>query len=832
MPSEKLPHIILRNQKNTSSFSSPLGRNTPYTSIRDKPSHGAILEQSFINSINELDSFYENITVDPAVIDRGAVVEMTFSPNAQIDVATLENKTSKIELLNVKTDNNQSPVNAVIYIPEGKDSIIAKQITAYSDPDKGTKAQTYDQTEGFAVATLDKLWLENRALPTDIHQLYRWEVWLKTGTIERVREVIALLPQTSISAHNIKFPEREICSITASYNDLIQLHFITKCMSGFRYLPTLSGFFDALPPSEQIEWTDELNARITYDPNTDVSVCVLDTGIRTHHPLLSYNLINNGVDSYSPDWGVEDDHGHGTQMAGIALFGDLTPLLEDTAQITLNHGVESVKVFPPTGSNDIDHIGFITAQAVAIAEINNVDIRRVFCLSWSMEHAPNADGSPVMEGKPTPLSAKIDQLAFGVIDFDNWQIDDDSKRLFIISAGNIRDSYPPAQYGYINALSEIEDPAQAWNALTVGAYTDKVFTNDPNYHGWSPLTGQGGLSARSRTSILWGASHWPTKPDIVLEGGNYFADPSNSYFNDNDDTSILTTGKTSTFSVSRDTSPANAEASRLAAKVMKQYPEFWPETIRGLLVHSAEWTGAMNVELTNKEQKIEHLRRYGYGIPQTDFLFNSFSNRPCAIIQDYLDPFDESTKVKDSPVFGDLNHYNLPWPEEALKEIYDKEVKLRVTLSYFIEPSPSERPPQTKYNYTSHGLKFELKLPNDTEAEFLSRVGSQIDIDDDLGNFGSANDDPIKWRLGPRSRNRGSVISDVWEGTGSELASQNMIAIIPQGGWWKFRNRFPDNEKPRYKSRIRYSLILSLITEEDVDLYTPINIETATEIET
>ena len=182
-----------------------------------------------------------------------------------------------------------------------------------------------------------------------------------------------------------------------------------------------------------------------------------------------------------------------------------------------------------------------------------------------------------------------------------------------------------------------------------------------------------------------------------------------------------------------------------------------------------------------------------------------------------------------------MNYYKLPWPEEALKEIYDKEVKLRVTLSYFIEPSPSERPPQTKYNYTSHGLRFELKLPNDTEAEFLSRVGSKIELDfedDELSNLGYANEDIKKWKLGPRARNRGSVISDIWEGTGSELASQNMIAITPHGGWWKFRNSFPDKDNPRYKSRVRYSLILSLITEEDIDLYTPINIETATEIET
>ncbi len=39
-----------------------------------------------------------------------------------------------------------------------------------------------------------------------------------------------------------------------------------------------------------------------------------------------------------------------------------------------------------------------------------------------------------------------------------------------------------------------------------------------------------------------------------------------------------------------DTSAATAQAARMAARLMARYPEFWPETVRGLLVHSAGWT--------------------------------------------------------------------------------------------------------------------------------------------------------------------------------------------------------------------------------------------------
>ena len=96
------------------------------------------------------------------------------------------------------------------------------------------------------------------------------------------------------------------------------------------------------------------------------------------------------------------------------------------------------------------------------------------------------------------------------------------------------------------------------------------------------------LSPKSRTSVLWGESYWPTKPDIVLEGGNCLA--NGSYFEDHPDICPLTTNKEGIFSHTGDTSAANAEAARLAAILASQYPAFWPESIRGLLVHSAEWT--------------------------------------------------------------------------------------------------------------------------------------------------------------------------------------------------------------------------------------------------
>lgn len=50
-------------------------------------------------------------------------------------------------------------------------------------------------------------------------------------------------------------------------------------------------------------------------------VAILDTGIRTTHPLLQAALLS--ADSVIPDDpSPEDEHGHGTEMAGAILYGD------------------------------------------------------------------------------------------------------------------------------------------------------------------------------------------------------------------------------------------------------------------------------------------------------------------------------------------------------------------------------------------------------------------------------------------------------------------------------------------------------------------------------
>ena len=123
-------------------------------------------------------------------------------------------------------------------------------------------------------------------------------------------------------------------------------------------------------------------------------------------------------------------------------------------------------------------------------------------------------------GRPSSWSAAVDALAAGV--------GDERKRLFMLSAGRSEPSYR-SNYPNSNFTDGIHDPAQAWNALTVGGYTDKALVDARRYPNWAPLAPRGDLSPSSCTSITWGK--WPLKPDIVLEAGNM---ATNSEFDEPD----------------------------------------------------------------------------------------------------------------------------------------------------------------------------------------------------------------------------------------------------------------------------------------------------------
>lgn len=825
-PRNDLKHILLPASLERADYTPVTGfvpgEDRPVLTARQQRFlHATKLNDDLSVALEKRIELIENIRIPDVDITPGVCLDIEGADHRPLDIDALENRgapTAPIELLNVRVVDGKT--KATIFVPDRRVDYLQKKMQKYGDESydaDGTKGLTIsvDTIEAIRLAELDAFWMEDSLLPTDATTRVTWEAWIRKGMLDVLRTNAEKF-NIQISAHSLRFHECDICLLTAPLNTLAVLQLAAAPLVGFRYREAAPGFFTDLPPFEQAQWAEELAARLQSSDADAPAVCIFDTGVRNAHPLLSDSLADRDCDAYDPTWQTDDHHGHGTQMAGIALLGDLSAHLASTDPVKLQHRLESVKILPPRGENPEELYGWITQESMARAQVNAPQRKRVFCLAVT-----NAGKNT--NGKPTAWSAALDKLSMGV-DAD-LTIDDDKKQLFVVSVGNIRDALIPGEYSGRNDVEAVENPAQAWNALSVGATTLKCFSEDRALDEWELVAELGDIAPTSRTSVSWEEKEWPIKPDIVFEGGNCVSD--GSLVSVDPDLSLLTTGHDIPLQFCRDTSAATAEAARIAAMLQAEYPDYWPETIRGLMVHSARWHDTMcrgtTVKRMRAGEKENLLRRFGYGIPSLEIARFSASNRACMISQHYIQPFLREQGDADAG-YLELNYHKLPWPVEFLKEHGNTKIRLRVTLSYFIEPNPSERLPTQKYSYASHRLKFALQRPLETEEKFKQRVNKQERTPGE--NYEAVDSD--NWLLGVNTRNKGSVVSDIWEGTAAALADQAAIAIMPEGGWWKYRKHLN-----RANQRARYALLVTLDCENpELDIYTQIQNQIRTPVET
>jgi hypothetical protein len=107
----------------------------------------------------------------------------------------------------------------------------------------------------------------------------------------------------------------------------------------------------------------------------------------------------------------------------------------------------------------------------------------------------------------------------------------------------------------------------------------------------------------------------------------------------------------------------------------------------------------------------------------------------------------------------EMHVHQLPWPKDALEELGETAVRVRITLSYFIEPNPGRRGWRRRHRYASYGLRFDLKCPTESADEFRKGLNQRaLDEDEDKP---VADGDAAAWYLGELARNRGAIHSDL-----------------------------------------------------------------------
>lgn len=821
MPEQKIDrrlHFILTNTSQTESFRHP--NSVPrkiHIPALDRQTHGqSLLSQFATLKIRAAEGIQKQ---RDAGLDRGFGIQIQFKSQVGVDLAfeSLSRSRANIELLNVRHEEKENVTYATVFVPDGKLDVFEKIIQDYVADKRGKDGKSLDHKalvntiREVRIATFEALYTDDSTvLPSDEKRAIWWEIWLpvrnnRDDTLTRFSTVATSIG-FKLSSKVIKFPERTVLHMLGSKQQITQSMLLLNHVAEIRCAKETAEFFDSMMLSDQSEWVNDLLERTQFSTEVTPYICILDTGVNRGHPLLAPVIDASDLHTNNATWGTQDNHGHGSQMAGLALYGDLTELMASNMPLVVGHRLESVKLLPQNHSNQGEPYGELTIEAVGRPEVTAPNRQRVF--SMAVTAKDNRD-----RGRPSAWSASLDSLA---CDFLGEGL---TPRLIVVSAGNVDDSNAWRDYPDSNSTDSIHDPGQSWNALTAGAYTEKINITEEDAQEYQPIAPAGGLSPFSTTSVTWLNTPWPYKPDVVFEGGNAAQDAISPVTMHS--LSLLTTHHQPTvrlLTTTNATSAASALCARMAAKIMNQYPHLWPETVRALIVHSAEWTQQMKKDFLSvnprKEDYAKLIRCAGYGVPNLDTALWSLSNSLTLIVQDSLQPFQKNPGKE--PVARDMHLHRLPWPKEILLEMGAMQIEMRVTLSYFIEPNPGvvERGIKGRYRYESHGLRFEVKRPTEDETSFRMRINKRARDEEEGSYEGKGGSDPA-WRLGTKLRHLGSIHSDTWIGTAADLAERGILAIYPALGWWKTAVKLE-----RYNNKARYALVVSIkAPETTIDLY-------------
>ncbi len=815
----------------------PHGRKINATKLAppiSRAKHGEELKQALKAAVVEANNRREESGIQIHGAVPGLYVQFESQPGAPLQVTSLEDARQGIEVVAVSHTKSDEPEprrieRATVFVPDGKVKHFLERFETYSKttPKKAGERRHEEMIDPVAtlrLATLRGLWTDTvEAYPEDNESIW-WEVWLRRqdgNELDRLLEFTGAM-DIDVAVRRLMFHDRIVTLVRSTPSQLAASIDVLNDVAEVRKAKETAGTFVDMGPKEQGEWTKELRDRIT-PPSIDApAVCVLDTGVSRGHPLLDLALAEEDAHAVDPVWGGHDNGGgpsmmgHGTEMAGLALYGDLTSLLAGSDTVTLQHRLESVKILPPHGfpGNPPDLYGAVTAEAASRVEMQAPSRRRTFSLSIAATDERD-------RGQPTSWSAAIDALAAGR-SFDSRtqgleyldERRDAAQRLFVLCAGNIHDSALSVDHLDRSDTDPIHDPGQAWNALTVGALTEKAVISDPEWASWQPVAQPGELSPWSTTGVTF-ADAWPLKPDVVFEGGNVAVSAEGAVDYPCPELSLLSTHfkpALKSFVLSWATSAATAQAARLATLISAEYPAYWPETLRALVVHSAEWSARMQTHLhgaSGKRARVKLVQRYGFGVPSTERALRSADDALTLVAQSSIRPFAQG-KMRE------LHFFDLPWPRDVLAELGATQVRLRITLSYFIEPNPGRRGWKKRHRYASHGLRFDVKGRAESHEEFRKRLNKKaLDEDEPKPSTGG---DSSEWFLGEQARNRGSLHSDILFCNAADLAERGVIAVYPVSGWWKDQPK-----RDRSALGARYTLVVSIETPGvEADIWTPV----------
>jgi hypothetical protein len=345
---------------------------------------------------------------------------------------------------------------------------------------------------------------------------------------------------------------------------------------------------------------------VTAPPANAPTVGIIDSGMRSAHPLIAPTLIGaKYLDARVGDAG--DESGHGTFVASLALYGSLEEPLANRTPLAAVGRLVSVRVLDHSNNFPDDRVWetqLLEAMDIAVSAGARV-------INLSLGDSRHAYHPP----RPTPLAALIDEFARA------------HDVVVVISAGN----YPPSGYD-VAALSSrrypsdllnasdsgVLDPGSSALALTVGALCSDMHQGaDGLSRGQAdkvPVGSPGAMSPLTRVGP--GAMHM-IKPDLVAPGGSVTVDTLTGQVITTDRrVQVVGAGGSlpeHLLASAAGTSYAAPLVSHAALRVLARYPLLSANAVRALLLLSAESVDQVVEGETTAGGQWQQRRLSGYG---------------------------------------------------------------------------------------------------------------------------------------------------------------------------------------------------------------------------
>jgi len=350
-----LPHLYLRGSGRVELYTSKRrgrGRKLPQ---RDRAGHAETLRSALVEAFAAGEVWRQERDAGVAAGTPGLYFDFEIPPGSEEAAELLENRVKHVELVAVRQESETSPALATVFVPDSAADYFVKKVEAYraeqTKVGKPKNERLIARIQSIALAAVRSLFTDDPALLPVAGQQIWWEAWIRQGhaaTFDVVADRLAIPVQHS----RLVFPDREVRLVFGNEVMIARLFRNSDAIAELRRAKDTPSLFVRWSNIEQAAWATDLVGRLSGPERQDIAVCVLATGVTQAHPLLSPALDPNDVHAYHPDWVGGDNRGHGTNMAGTVLYGDLMPLMAGTGSVVLTHRLESVKVLPDHDENE------------------------------------------------------------------------------------------------------------------------------------------------------------------------------------------------------------------------------------------------------------------------------------------------------------------------------------------------------------------------------------------------------------------------------------------------------------------------------------------------